>query len=231
MIQSEHEVLIELIRRSPSLATRLFAELGFDTPKYTSIRVETTDIAADHHHLVILLLDGDTIVLAVVVEVRLHEHEEFRDWVPCAADVWARHRRPTVLLVFAPRPTAQRLRPPLLVGHPGLTLSPLVVGPETIPVITDLQTARELPELTLLSGTAHGEHHHDVLQAIAHALKALEWPMRAAYVEHLARRLSGPSISKLDAFMTTVGSGRSIVAATGDEVKEEPESHQGVDRP
>jgi hypothetical protein len=45
---------------------------------------------------------------------------------------------------------------PIDLGHPGLTLTPLVVPPERIPVVTDEREAAAVPELAVLSAMAHG---------------------------------------------------------------------------
>ncbi|HTN88381.1 MAG TPA: hypothetical protein VL242_32095 [Sorangium sp.] len=42
-------------------------------------------------------------------------------------------------------------------GHPGLTLTPLVLGPAGVPVVTDAEQAKAAPEVVVLSAMAHGQ--------------------------------------------------------------------------
>ncbi|KYF73763.1 hypothetical protein [Sorangium cellulosum] len=39
---------------------------------------------------------------------------------------------------------------PIDTGHPGLTLTPLVLGPEGVPVVTDAEQAKAAPEAAVL---------------------------------------------------------------------------------
>jgi hypothetical protein len=46
---------------------------------------------------------------------------------------------------------------PIEIGHPGFSLTPLVLGPSAVPVLTSLEQARNgPPELAVLSAVAHG---------------------------------------------------------------------------
>jgi hypothetical protein len=61
-----------------------------------------------------------------------------------------------VLLVISPKTgVAGWARKPIPLGHPGLVLQPLVLGPEEVPVLTDAQAA-PAPELAVLSAAVHG---------------------------------------------------------------------------
>ena len=51
----------------------------------------------------------------------------------------------------------------------GSVLRPLVLGPETVPVITDLERARRAPELAVLSAMAHGRGNVETALRIARA--------------------------------------------------------------
>lgn len=222
MVSTEHEVPLELIRDSPSLVTRFLSELGVDPPKHTSLRVDSsalneTKVTEHHCASVVLLLDGDKVVMAVIVEVQLRfEKDKVYDWFPYVANLWARRRCPTTLVVYAPdRKTARRYTAPIPIGHPGLTLTPLVIGPDAVPVITDPQVARESPELAVLSGAVHGDHQRDVLEAVVHALNAIEPSKTVVYVEYVAKRLSEAAKRELETLMTMIEPERhSIVAVT-----------------
>ncbi|MEU2035568.1 hypothetical protein [Nocardia amamiensis] len=63
-----------------------------------------------------------------------------------------------MLLVMCPSDrTAVRCRRPILIA-PGCILSPVVLGPADVPVVTDASTAVTNPELAVLSAIAHRHH-------------------------------------------------------------------------
>jgi len=41
-------------------------------------------------------------------------------------------------------------------GHPGWAFVPVVLGPDSVPVVTEPDRARQDPELAVLSALAHG---------------------------------------------------------------------------
>jgi hypothetical protein len=64
-----------------------------------------------------------------------------------------------VLLVVSPIPAvATWCATPIHTGHPNWTLTPLVLGPDRVPVVTDPDLARQHPHQTMLSAIAHSEH-------------------------------------------------------------------------
>jgi len=52
-------------------------------------------------------------------------------------------------------------------GHPGWVLRPLVLGPGSVPVVTDKEQAKAMPELSVLSAMAHGKSEHGFAIALA----------------------------------------------------------------
>jgi hypothetical protein len=67
-------------------------------------------------------------------------------------------------------------RKPIELGHPDWVLTPLVLGPDQTPVVTDPEEARHHPELTVLSALAHGSdpHRRQVLDALVGALATVD---------------------------------------------------------
>ena len=59
---------------------------------------------------------------------------------------------------------------PIEIGN-GAVFTPTVLGPDRIPVVTDAEQARALPELAVLSAMAHGQG--DVNQAVAIGLASM----------------------------------------------------------
>jgi hypothetical protein len=168
MTSIQHEGLLLLFRNRPELAPELLSEvLGFPLPKWSEARVESselsqvvpTDSRADL--VVVLRLKGKP-CFAIVVEVQLSQDGgKHMSWPVYLASVGYRVNCPTALLVVAPDAAVARwCAQPIELGHPGFTLRPLVMGPESIPVVVDEQRARQAPELAVLSALAHG---HDLL--------------------------------------------------------------------
>jgi hypothetical protein len=159
---AKHEAIVALFRNRPELAPELLRDaLAVDVPPYAEARIESADFTQAHAvefraDLVVLLLDGKP-VLAIVVEVQLERDDDQRwSWPVYGALARSQHRCPSVVLVFAPRRgVAAWASEPIMQG-PGSVYRPLVVGPEAVPIVRDVEIARQAPELAVLSATAHG---------------------------------------------------------------------------
>jgi cobalamin synthase len=120
--------------------------------------VVPTEYRAD----VVLLLDGAPDApprAALVVEVQLGRDADKRwSWPVYLASLRARLRCDVALLVVTPEgAVAGWAAAPIATGHPGWVLVPLVLGPDTVPVIRDAEVATRAPELAVLSVMLHGQ--------------------------------------------------------------------------
>ncbi len=191
-----HEVLVRFFRNRPELAPTLLSEaLGVEVPRYTEARIESSDLtdvlpAEYRADVVVLLVDGEP-VLGIVVEVQLEPKEQKRfSWPMYVAGLRARFHCPCCLLVVtADNRTARWASHEIDLG-PGGTLRPLVLGPEGVPIVTDLQKAQRFPELAVMSVMAHG--HGDVPTAVklatlaaqaAQSTESLDSDMQALYLD------------------------------------------------
>ncbi|WP_170229812.1 hypothetical protein [Polyangium fumosum] len=158
-----HEAILELFRNRPVLAAELLAEVfSVSLPAFTEARIESADIAdviprelrAD---LLVLLLDGQA-VLVILVEAQLSaDPDKSFAWPAYVVGARARYRCPACLLVVTHDATlAARLARPIVLGPGEARLTPFVLGPQGIPVVTEEAAARERPELAVLSAMAHG---------------------------------------------------------------------------
>ncbi|GAA4636227.1 hypothetical protein GCM10023196_085130 [Actinoallomurus vinaceus] len=153
---------LELIRLRPALAADLLDYVckGL-VPSSAHARMEPTDLSAhkpvSYHADAVVTLGKDQPELAVIVEVQLRrDPQKHLTWPAYVATARARLGCPTVLLVISPKPgVAGWARKPIDLGHPGLVLRPLVLGPDEVPVLTDGQTV-PAPELAVLSAAVHG---------------------------------------------------------------------------
>jgi len=170
-----HEMLLVLFRNRPALAPELLREvLGLELPAYSEVRLECaelTDVVPAEYRadLVVLLVDGKP-VLGIVVEVQLRPARRKRfSWPVYVVGLRARLECPCCLLVVtASKKTARWARQRIVVG-PGHHLDPLVVGPQGVPIITDVVRARQDPELAVLSVMAHGRGDVETAAKIAYA--------------------------------------------------------------
>ena len=210
MASMRHEGLVLLFRNRPELAPELLSGvLGLHLPRWTQARVESTEFTevvptqyqAD---LVVLLLEGKP-CFAIVVEVQLRRDEDKRgSWPVYLTHLRARVGCPTALLVVAPDAAVARwCAQPIEVGHPGFTLHPLVLGPESIPVVVDEQQARQAPELAVLSALAHGREEvgAQLAKAVLAAVGGLEEERFRLYFDLVVDSLSEAARGALEALM------------------------------
>lgn len=160
-----HEVITELFRHRPALAAEVLERcLHLDVPEYKEARLAGGDLPklqpAERRTDAVVMLhrEGTAPVLAIIVEVQLREdRRKRRTWPDYLTGLHSRYGCPAMLLVVCPgRATAAWAAGPIAIGHPGFVLRPLVLGPDLVPVITDVDEAVAGIELAVLSGIAHG---------------------------------------------------------------------------
>jgi hypothetical protein len=79
-------------------------------------------------------------------------------WPLYIAGVHARQGCDVVLVIIALDPeVAAWARQPISIGDGCMVVTPRVIGPESIPVITDFEVARRSPEMAVLSVAAHAD--------------------------------------------------------------------------
>ncbi|MGA4990526.1 hypothetical protein [Nonomuraea bangladeshensis] len=168
----EHEFLLELVRNRPSLVATLLTEMGVPVPAFDEARLESpdfTDCVPTEYRAdsVVVLADGKPLSGIVLEVQRAYRDEKTWSWPVYLATLRARLKCPCTLLVFCPDTrVAAKCGRPIDMGHPGWSLRPIVLGPEQVPMITDLERAVAEPELTALSAIVHGptEEGFKVLQ-------------------------------------------------------------------
>lgn len=172
----EHEMLIDLFRHQPSLAGVLSSDtLGVKVPSDAQATLESGDLTecvpTEYRADAVVILAGRTEQLAVVVEVQRGRDEDKKwSWPAYLATLRARLRCPTALLVVCPDDTtAGWCGRPIDLGHPGLVLHPLVLGPRSMPATPHTPHTTERAELAVLSALAH-PNEPGVLEALVTTL-------------------------------------------------------------
>lgn len=194
MASLPHTVLLELLRREPSLAATLLREgLSAPLPRFAAVEVvesefADTDPAEVRADLVLTLLGKrGKPQLALVVEAQLRRDPLKRYvWPVYLASLRRRLQCPVRLLVLTTRPAVARwCSRPIDMGDGRWVLVPDVLGPDQIPVVTHVRRARRQPELAVLSVLAHGQGPHAVAvgRAALAAVAALDSARRPLYAD------------------------------------------------
>jgi hypothetical protein len=161
-----HELLVEMFHDRPALAAELLSNaVGIEISLYAEARLSTsvlTDVAPTEYRAdAVVSLDlNDLPMFAIVVEVQLRpDPHKRRTWPVYVTTLHARLGCPVALLAICPnQQVARYCSAPIAIGPPGSRLTPIALGPSHIPTVTDLRTARENPELTVLSALSQGNN-------------------------------------------------------------------------
>lgn len=207
-----HESLIDMFRARPVLVAELLSgPLGVPVPPFEWAGLSSADMtdirpAEFRADAVITLKAGAEPVLMVVVEVQLtKDRRKKRTWPVYVATLHARWDCRVTLLVVCPDPkVAAWCAEPMVFGDPGLVLTPVVLGPGAVPVVTDPGQARANPEMAVLSALAHGSQGRGgVLEALLAALEAIDLERADLYAEMVFQALQGEARHRLEELMTT----------------------------
>ncbi|WP_437735542.1 hypothetical protein [Sorangium sp. So ce1335] len=213
MPSATHEALVELFKNRPTLAAEMLHDaLGHPVPTFTEARVVSSDLTevvpSDRRaDVIVVLLVGEQQqpAMALVVEVQLGvDPDKPYAWPVYVTQTRARHRCPTRLLVVTiDAAIARWCARPIETGHPGLTLTPLVLGPEGVPVVTNAEQAKAAPEVAVLSAMAHGQG--EAAEAIGAAFLAaaagLDEERRTMYWDLVLSSLNAAARRTLEAMM------------------------------
>lgn len=185
MVSSPHEAMHRIFQQDPGVFARAVRALGipFDDP--VSATPFPTDLTENRplERRVDTLLRIETkrgeFLLAVEAQGK-KVLDKPRNWAYYVAHLHAKYKMPAVLLVVcddkntaAWASRAVDFGPP---EWPALTLRPLVLGPDNVPVIDDPVKARRDIPLTVLSAVLHrrGPRADAILKVLVDALKGLE---------------------------------------------------------
>ncbi len=207
----EHDGVVKLFRDNPNLAVRIIEEIfRMSVPAHAAIRV--ADASLDQMlpiefraDLVLDVLDSNgKCVLAIVFESQreIKERKKYT-WVVYAAVAGAERESPAILMVVAvDADVAAWAAQPIDIGLGKGKLEPLVLGPATLPEITDERRAREDVELAVLSGMAHGNgtNGEDVLRAAVEGIKTLDPEHAAVYFQIIWNVVREPMRRALERF-------------------------------
>ncbi|MEU5522578.1 hypothetical protein ABZ759_18430 [Streptomyces sp. NPDC047860] len=184
MVSSSHEALHRIFQEVPGLFARVARNLGAAFPPPVSSVELSTDLTETRplERRVDTLLKMETEDGSFLLAVESQSKPEPRkpaSWAYYLSYAYAKYGIPPVLLVVCPdRGTAAWAARQFDIGPrqwPSLSLRPLVLGPDDVPVIDSPdEAARDIP-LTVLSAALHSRDPEAdaILAALAKALKGL----------------------------------------------------------
>ncbi len=160
MTSIPHDAIVELFRSDGQLLKEMIGERydlrGLEprvlTPELTQL---PSEYRADSV-TVFLGADGEP-AFAVVVEIQSSsDPRKSFTWPVYLCATRARHECPTLLVVLATNDKiAAEAEASIDLGHPGFQLKPIVITREQIPLVNDVESARRLPRLAILSALTH----------------------------------------------------------------------------
>jgi hypothetical protein len=158
-----HRALLVPFQHRPALAAQLLRSV-FHLP-LPAVRVARIDDAAvsrviptEHRPDLVVVLGGGAPRCGIVLEVQLaRSPQKSFVWPLYHSALRTRLRAPVALLVLTPHaPVAVWARSTIDTGHPGGSFTPLVLGPDNLPRLTDLEQACRAPQLAVLGALVHG---------------------------------------------------------------------------
>ena len=208
----QHNALVEMFRENPALAPHFLAILfHLDVPPHASVAVVESSLdqlvpVEFRADLVIDLRDArGLLVLAIVLEVQRDEDPDKKfSWPVYVTGVRAKKRAPAVVLVVAPdADVATWAAQPIDLGLGLGSVRPVVLGPASVPEVTDPEVAERETELAVLSAVAHGNGPNGlaVVQAALGALDRLDREHGAVYFQIIWSVLREPMQRALEALV------------------------------
>lgn len=185
MVSSPHEAMHRIFQQDPGVFARAVRALGipFDDPvsavPFPTDLTESRPLERRVDTLLRIQTERSEFLLAVEAQGK-KVPDKPRNWAYYLAHLNAKYEMPTVLLVVCDdRNTAAWAAGIVDFGPPewpALTLRPLVLGPDDVPVIDDPVRARRDIPLTVLSAVLHRREPcaDAILKALVDALKGLE---------------------------------------------------------
>ncbi|EPD55102.1 hypothetical protein [Streptomyces sp. HGB0020] len=209
MVSSTHEAMHRIFQKDPALLTRALQQVlgvAFPEPRdFAGMNIDLTEIEPVERRVDTLLrAETDEGPYLLVVEAQWQKDERKRgSWPYYLTYLHEKYRCEPVLIVTTQcSATARWAAEPIHLGVPGspsLTVRPLVLGPDNVPVIADArEAARDVP-LAVLSAMTHGRGSKAaaILESLATALKTIDADSAAAFAQFVDSCLDDPQVKHM----------------------------------
>lgn len=194
MVSSSHEALHRVFQKDPALLTRALQRVlnvHFPEPRdFAVLNADLTEIEPVERRVDTLMrVETDDGAYLLVVEAQGKVDDAKRSsWAYYLAYLYAKYRcEPVLIVITQSRSTARWAARPIRLGLPGwhsMTVRPLVLGPENVPVIKNEQEAERDVPLAVLSAMTHGRGKRAaaILEPLAAALRTMDAESAAVFV-------------------------------------------------
>ncbi|MFJ9704083.1 hypothetical protein [Streptomyces sp. NPDC101234] len=195
MVGSSHEAMHRIFQKEPTLLTNALQKvLGVEFPEpreFVALNVDVTEIEPVERR-VDTLLRAETEEGAYLFVVESQGEADGRkrgSWPYYLSYLYEKYRcEPVLIVTTQSSATARWAAQPIefgLQGWKSLTVRPLVLGPDNVPVIADEQEAVGDPPLAVLSAMTHGKGRNAaaILESLAAALKTIDRDSAAVFVQ------------------------------------------------
>ncbi|MEU8616514.1 hypothetical protein [Streptomyces sp. NPDC048623] len=197
MVSSPHEASHRIFQDRPELLSPVFRLLGVPLPAAAKVEVltpDTTEIRPLERRVDSVLRveppDGDGFLLAIEAQGR-RDPDKASSWTYYLGYLGAKHGLPVLLLVVCQDPaTARWAAGPFRSGYrdwTAISVHPLVLGPDNVPIITDPAVAVQNLAMTAFSALTHGRSPEApaILDALATALGSADRDSISYYSEFM----------------------------------------------
>ncbi|MGW5169580.1 hypothetical protein ACWEQ1_19500 [Streptomyces nodosus] len=185
MVSSQHEAMHRIFKEDSSFVARALRLLGLPFGDPTSTADLPTDLTETRplERRVDSLLKMETATGTFLVAIEAQgkkDPDKPGTWAYYLAHLYAKYRlHPLLLVVCKDRSTASWASRPMHIGPPGrptLTVHPLVLGPDEVPVVHDPAEAAKDIRMAVLSAMVHSRDQDVdvILKALSAAVKGLE---------------------------------------------------------
>ncbi|WP_405555937.1 hypothetical protein [Streptomyces sp. NBC_01171] len=209
MVGSSHEALHRIFQKGPALLTRALQRVlhvPFPEPhEIAALNVDLTETEPVERRVDTLLraeTDEGTYLLVVESQGKVDDRKR-GSWPYYLSYLYEKYRCEPVLIVITQNSaTARWAAQPIRLGFPGwhsLTVRPLVLGPDNVPVITDERQAEQDVPLAVLSAMTHGRGPQaaPILESLATALKTIDPDSAAVFVQFVDSCLADPQAKQM----------------------------------
>ncbi|WP_055630389.1 hypothetical protein [Streptomyces hirsutus] len=195
MVSSSHEALHRVFQKDPALLTRALQRVlhvPFPEPRdFAVLNADLTEIEPVERRVDTLMrVETDEGAYLLVVEAQGKVDEDKRgSWAYYLSYLYAKYRcEPVLIVITQSGATARWAARPIRLGLPGwhsLTVRPLVLGPENVPLIVDEKEAERDVPLAVLSAMTHGRGKQAtaILKPLATALRTVDAESAAVFVQ------------------------------------------------
>ncbi|TXJ85184.1 hypothetical protein E2C11_04545 [Streptomyces lavendulae] len=195
MVGSPHEALHRIFQKDPTLLTQALQRVlhvPFPEPReIAAMNVDLTELEPIERRVDTLMraeTDEGTYLLVVESQGKVDDRKR-GSWPYYLSYLYEKYRcEPVLIVITQSSTTAKWASRPIRFGFRGwhsMTVRPLVLGPDNVPVITDERWAeRDLP-LAVLSAMTHGRGPQSpaILESLACALRTTDADTAAAFAQ------------------------------------------------